>query len=68
MAMPQVAQNPSRLGRVLSTATQVTGMPGVSGRAGTNYVPSYVPYYDKSKNTQLIAVFRPRLIVPSAKP
>jgi hypothetical protein len=67
MAMPQVAQNPSRLGRVLSTATQVTGMPGVSGRAGTNYVPSYVPYYDKSKNTQLIAVFRPRLIVPGAK-
>ena len=67
MAMPQVAQNPSRLGRVLSTATQVTGMPGVSGRAGTNYVPSYVPYYDKSKNTQLIAVFRPRLIVPGVK-
>lgn len=67
MAMPQVAQNPSRLGRVLSTATQVTGLPGVSGRAGTNYVPSYVPYYDKSKNTQLIAVFRPRLIVPGVK-
>jgi hypothetical protein len=62
MAMPQVAQNPSRLGRVLSTGSQVVGMPGVSGRAGTNYVPSYVPYYDKSKNTQLLAVFRPRIV------
>jgi hypothetical protein len=67
MAMPQVAQNPSRLGRVLSTGSQVVGMPGVSGRPGTNYVPSYVPYYDKSKNTQLLAVFRPRVVAPSAK-
>jgi Flp pilus assembly secretin CpaC len=65
MAMPQVQKFPSRLGRVLGTATQVTGLPGVSGRGGTNYVPSYVPYYDKSKNTQLLAVFRPRLIAPA---
>jgi hypothetical protein len=65
MAMPQVAQFPSRLGRVLGTASQVSGLPGVSGRAGTNYVPSYVPYYDKSKNTQLLAVFRPRLVQAS---
>jgi hypothetical protein len=67
MAMPQVAQNPSRLGRVLSTATQTTGMPGINSMPGTTYVPSYVPYYDKSKQTQLIAVFRPRLIAPAAK-
>jgi hypothetical protein len=67
MAMPQVAQNPSRLGRVLSTATQTTGMPGMNGLPGTTYVPSYVPYYDKSKHTQLIAVIRPRLITPVAK-
>jgi hypothetical protein len=67
MAMPQVAQNPSRLGRVLSTATQTTGMPGINAVPGTTYVPSYVPYYDKSKQTQLIAVFRPRLIAPAAK-
>ncbi len=65
MAMPQVAKFPSRLGRVLSTAGQVGGLPGVSGVRGSNYVPSYVPYYDKAKQTQLLAVFRPRLIAPA---
>jgi Pilus formation protein N terminal region len=67
MAMPQVSKNPSRLGRVLSTAGQVSGMPGVSSVPGNTYVPSYVPYYDKSKNTQLLAVFRPRVLAPGAK-
>jgi hypothetical protein len=66
MAMPQVAKFPSRLGRVLSTSSQVSGLPGVSGVRGSNYVPSYVPYYDKAKQTQLLAVFRPRLIAPPA--
>ncbi len=67
MAMPQVSKSPSRLGRVLNTANQVSGMPGVSGHS--TYVPGYVPYYDKSKNTQLLAVFRPRLVqgAPAAK-
>ncbi len=67
MAMPQVSKSPSRLGRVLNTANQVSGMPGVSGRS--TYVPGYVPYYDKSKNTQLLAVFRPRLVqgAPAAR-
>jgi len=63
LAMPQVAKFPSRLGRVLDTANQARGLPGIGGR--TNYVPGYVPYYDKSKNTQLLAVFRPRLVQAS---
>jgi hypothetical protein len=42
-------------------------MPGLNGVPGTTYVPSYVPYYDKARHTQLIAVVRPRLVAPAAK-
>jgi Flp pilus assembly secretin CpaC len=64
MAMPQVVQGRSKLGRILettgSTAALAGGAPGVSGVTG--YVPSYLPYYDKDKKTQLLAVFRPRVV------
>ncbi len=69
MAMPQVAQGRSKLGRILETASSTTGLagsaPGVSGYTG--YVPSYLPYYDKDKKTQLLAVFRPRVVQGAAK-
>jgi hypothetical protein len=64
MAMPQVVQGRSKLGRILETAGSAAGtagsVPGVSGYTG--YVPSYLPYYDKDKKTQLLAVFRPRVV------
>jgi hypothetical protein len=69
MAMPQVAQGRSKLGRILETASSTSGLagsaPGVSGYTG--YVPSYLPYYDKDKKTQLLAVFRPRVVQGAAK-
>lgn len=69
MAMPQVAQGRSKLGRILETAGGTAGLagsaPGVSGYTG--YVPSYLPYYDKDKKTQLLAVFRPRVVQGAAK-
>jgi Pilus formation protein N terminal region len=69
MAMPQVVQGRSKLGRILETAGSAAGtagsVPGVSGYTG--YVPSYLPYYDKDKKTQLLAVFRPRVVQGAAK-
>jgi hypothetical protein len=69
MAMPQVVQGRSKLGRILETASSTSGLvgsaPGVSGYTG--YVPSYLPYYDKDKKTQLLAVFRPRVVQGAAK-
>lgn len=69
MAMPQVVQGRSKLGRILETAGGTAGLagsaPGVSGYTG--YVPSYLPYYDKDKKTQLLAVFRPRVVQGAAK-
>jgi Flp pilus assembly secretin CpaC len=69
MAMPQVAQGRSKLGRILETASGTASLagsaPGVSGYSG--YVPSYLPYYDKDKKTQLLAVFRPRVVQGAAK-
>lgn len=69
MAMPQVVQGRSKLGRILETAGSAAGtagsVPGVSGYTG--YVPSYLPYYDKDKKTQLLAVFRPRVVPGAAK-
>jgi hypothetical protein len=69
MAMPQVVQGRSKLGRILETAGSSAGLagsaPGVSGYTG--YVPSYLPYYDKDKKTQLLAVFRPRVVQGAAK-
>jgi hypothetical protein len=69
MAMPQVAQGRSKLGRILETTGSAAGLagsaPGVSGYTG--YVPSYLPYYDKDKKTQLLAVFRPRVVQGAAK-
>jgi hypothetical protein len=69
MAMPQVLQGRSKLGRILETAGSAAGtagsVPGVSGYTG--YVPSYLPYYDKDKKTQLLAVFRPRVVQGAAK-
>jgi hypothetical protein len=69
MAMPQVVQGRSKLGRILETAGSTAGLagsaPGVSGYTG--YVPSYLPYYDKDKKTQLLAVFRPRVVQGAAK-
>lgn len=69
MAMPQVARGSSKLGRILATASGSAGLAGnVPGASGyTGYVPSYLPYYDKDKKTQLLAVFRPRLVRPAAK-
>jgi hypothetical protein len=69
MAMPQVVQGRSKLGRILETASGTASLagsaPGVSGYSG--YVPSYLPYYDKDKKTQLLAVFRPRVVQGGAK-
>ena len=69
MAMPQVVQGRSKLGRILETASGTASLagsaPGVSGYSG--YVPSYLPYYDKDKKTQLLAVFRPRVVQGAAK-
>ena len=69
MAMPQVVQGRSKLGRILETTSSATALagsaPGVSGYSG--YVPSYLPYYDKDKKTQLLAVFRPRVVNGAAK-
>jgi hypothetical protein len=69
MAMPQVVQGRSKLGRILETASGTASLagsaPGVSTYSG--YVPSYLPYYDKDKKTQLLAVFRPRVVQGAAK-
>lgn len=57
LAMPAVSRSPSKLPRVLETAAMIPG-----ANRGTGYVPSYVVYYDKNRKTQLLAVFRPRLV------
>lgn len=57
LAMPAVSRSPSKLPRILETAAMVPGT-----NRGTGYVPSYVVYYDKNRKTQLLAVFRPRLV------
>jgi hypothetical protein len=62
LAMPAVARNPSKLPRVLETAAMLPG-----ANRGTGYVPSYVVYYDKNKKTQLLAVFRPRLVAAAGR-
>jgi hypothetical protein len=62
MAMPAVAKNPSKLPRVLETASMIPG-----ANRGTGYVPSYAVYYDKNKKTQLLAVFRPRLVAAAGR-
>jgi hypothetical protein len=45
----------------METANLVPG-----ARRGTGYVPSYAVYYNKNKKTQLLAVFRPRLVAAAA--
>jgi hypothetical protein len=68
MAMPQVARGSSRLGRVLATAGSTAALgSSVPGVGGSVYVPSYLPYYDKDKKTQLLAIFRPRLVRAAAQ-
>ncbi len=61
LAVPTIEQGGSSVGRVLSTASVVTGLPGVSSAPGVGYVGS-VPYYSKERKTQLLAVFHPRVV------
>jgi hypothetical protein len=65
LAVPTIEQGGSAMGRVLSTASIVGGLPGVSSAPGVGYVGA-VPYYSKERKTQLLALFHPR-VVRSAK-
>jgi hypothetical protein len=66
LAVPTIEQGGSSVGRVLSAASMVSGLPGVSSAPGVGYVGS-VPYYSKERKTQLLALFHPR-VVKGAKP
>lgn len=63
LALPEVASPTSRLGKALSVAGAVGGLPGVSSAPGVGYVGA-VPYYDKDRKTQLLVIFRPRVLGP----
>jgi hypothetical protein len=61
LAVPTIEQGGSSVGRVLSAASIVSGLPGVSSAPGVGYVGS-VPYYSKERKTQLLALFHPRVV------
>jgi hypothetical protein len=61
LAVPTIEQGGSTVGRVLSAASVVSGLPGVSSAPGVGYAGS-VPYYSKERKTQLLALFHPRIV------
>jgi hypothetical protein len=61
LAVPTIEQGGSTVGRVLSAASVIGGLPGVSSAPGVGYVGS-VPYYSKERKTQLLALFHPRIV------
>lgn len=63
LALPEIASPTSKLGKALSVAGTVGGLPGVSSAPGVGYVGA-VPYYDRAKKTQLLVIFRPRVLGP----
>lgn len=54
----------SKFGRVVRTAGAITGMPGVRGTGASEYTRG-IPYYNRQKQTQLLALFRPRVVRPA---
>jgi hypothetical protein len=61
LAVPEIAQKASKLGRAIGIAGAVGSLPGVSQAPGVGYA-GQVPYYDREKKTQLLALVRPKLV------
>lgn len=64
LAVTTTSTGASRASRTLGAASILRALPGVSRVPGSGYVPSGVPYHDKQKQTQLMVILRPRLVVP----
>lgn len=60
-AVPEIVQTGSKLGKAVGIAGMVSGLPGVSQAPGASYAGS-VPYYDREKKTQVLALVRPALV------
>jgi hypothetical protein len=60
-AVPEIVQSGSKLGKAVGIAGMVSGLPGVSQAPGASYAGS-VPYYDREKKTQVLALVRPALV------
>lgn len=60
-AVPEIVQSGSKLGKAVGIAGMVSGLPGVSQAPGAGYAGS-VPYYDRDKKTQVLALVRPTLV------
>jgi len=60
-AVPEIVQSGSKLGKAVGIAGMVSGLPGVSQAPGASYAGS-VPYYDREKKTQVLALIRPALV------
>lgn len=61
LAVPEIAQKGSKLGRAMGIAGTVSMLPGVNQAPGVGYA-GQVPYYDREKKTQLLALVRPKLV------
>lgn len=61
LAVPEIAQKASKLGRAIGIAGAVGSLPGVSQAPGVG-IAGQVPYYDREKKTQLLALVRPKLV------
>jgi hypothetical protein len=60
LAVPELMDSRSALGRAADVAGAVGRLPGVSGLPGAQYTGSVV-YYDREKKSQLLVLIRPRL-------
>jgi hypothetical protein len=60
-AVPEIVQTGSKLGKAVGIAGMVSGLPGVSQAPGASYAGS-VPYYDRERKTQVLALVRPALV------
>jgi len=61
LVVPELSSGGSTLSKISGAASMLGGLPGVSSIPGSQYSGS-VPYYNKSRKTHLLVLFRARVV------